>query len=134
MVGDATVLAVVEALRRESSGAGPLDVLLTEPGITDVLVNGPDRVYVDRGRGLERVGIRVGATTVRTLPSGARHGPAPRRSGPTWTESLRAQAEDLIRGCYAREYGARLGDLPRTLVVAREGDGRAIQVGRGGRP
>lgn len=60
VVGDATVLAVVEALRRESSGAGPLDVLLTEPGITDVLVNGPDRVYVDRGRGLERVGIRVG--------------------------------------------------------------------------
>jgi pilus assembly protein CpaF len=58
--GDATVLAVVESLRRESSGAGPLDDLLSEPGVTDLLVNGPDRVYVDRGSGLERVPLRVG--------------------------------------------------------------------------
>jgi pilus assembly protein CpaF len=58
--GDATVLAVLESLRRESSGAGPLDELLAEPGVTDVLVNGPDRVYVDRGNGLERVAVRVG--------------------------------------------------------------------------
>ena len=68
VVGDATVLAVVEALRRDSSGAGPLDVLLTEPGITDVLVNGPDRVFIDRGRGLERVRMTVGdESAVRRL-------------------------------------------------------------------
>jgi pilus assembly protein CpaF len=58
--GDATVLAVVAALRREAIGAGPLDGLLSEPGITDVLVNGPNEVYVDRGRGLERETIRTG--------------------------------------------------------------------------
>lgn len=68
VVGDATVLAVVEALRRESTGAGPLDELLAEPGVTDILVNGADRVYVDRGRGLERVGIRLGdESAVRRL-------------------------------------------------------------------
>lgn len=58
--GDATVLAVVAALRREAIGAGPLDALLSEPGITDVLVNGPNEVYVDRGSGLERAAIRIG--------------------------------------------------------------------------
>ncbi|MGC4943685.1 TadA family conjugal transfer-associated ATPase [Kribbella sp. DT2] len=58
--GDSTVLEVVEALRREATGAGPLDRLLTEPGITDVLVNGPNEVYVDRGSGLERIPLRTG--------------------------------------------------------------------------
>ncbi|HET6739759.1 MAG TPA: TadA family conjugal transfer-associated ATPase [Kribbella sp.] len=58
--GDAMVLAVVTALRREALGAGPLDSLLAEPGVTDILVNGPDEVYIDRGRGLEFIAIRTG--------------------------------------------------------------------------
>jgi len=58
--GDSMVLAVVTALRREALGAGPLDSLLAEPGVTDILVNGPDEVYIDRGRGLEFVAIRTG--------------------------------------------------------------------------
>jgi pilus assembly protein CpaF len=58
--GDSTVLAVVAALRREALGAGPLDGLLSEPGVTDILVNGPNEVYVDRGSGLERVALRTG--------------------------------------------------------------------------
>jgi pilus assembly protein CpaF len=52
-VGDATVLAVHEALRRDVQGAGALDPLLALPGVTDVLVNGADQVWVDRGHGLE---------------------------------------------------------------------------------
>lgn len=54
-----TVLAVVDVLRRESAGAGPLDVLLAEPGVTDVLVNGTDGVHVDRGAGLERSEVQL---------------------------------------------------------------------------
>src|SRR5215207_4130510 len=66
--GDSTVLAVVAALRREALGAGPLDELLSEPGVTDILVNGPGEVYVDRGSGLERVAIRTGdESAVRRL-------------------------------------------------------------------
>jgi pilus assembly protein CpaF len=53
VVGDATVLDVVEALRRDSVGAGLLEPLLSGTGVTDVLVNGSGLVYVDRGRGLE---------------------------------------------------------------------------------
>ncbi len=56
-VGDATVLAVLDALRGEVVGAGLLEPLVTAPGVTDVLVNGPHHVYVDRGDGLERVDV-----------------------------------------------------------------------------
>ena len=59
-VGDATVLAVHETLRRDVIGAGPLEPLLRLPGVTDVLVNGPDAVYVDRGEGLEPTDVRFG--------------------------------------------------------------------------
>lgn len=54
LLGDAAVLEVVEGLRRELTGAGPLEPLLAEPGVTDVLVHGAEEVWVDRGRGLER--------------------------------------------------------------------------------
>ena len=57
-VSDSAVLAVVESLRRHSVGAGPLEPLLRRPGVTDVLVNGPDQVFVDRGAGLELTDLR----------------------------------------------------------------------------
>ncbi|GAA1477813.1 TadA family conjugal transfer-associated ATPase [Nocardioides aestuarii] len=57
-VGDATVLAVHDQLRRDVVGAGPLEPLLRTPGVTDVLVNGPDQVHLDRGQGLEPAGVR----------------------------------------------------------------------------
>jgi pilus assembly protein CpaF len=34
-------------------GTGPLQPLIDDPAVTDVLVNGPDEVWVDRGGGLE---------------------------------------------------------------------------------
>jgi len=57
-VGDATVLAVHDALRSESLGAGLLDPLLRLPGVTDVLVNGAGQVWFDRGAGLELSDVR----------------------------------------------------------------------------
>jgi len=57
LAGDATVLVVYETLRRDVVGAGPLEPLLRAPGVTDVLVNGPDQVFVDRGQGLEPGGV-----------------------------------------------------------------------------
>ena len=57
-VGDAMVLTVYELLRRDVVGAGPLEPLLRLPGVTDVLVNGPDQVFLDRGQGLEAADVR----------------------------------------------------------------------------
>ena len=57
VVSDAMVLYAVEALRRGSVGAGRLEPLLGLPGLTDVLVNGPDQVLMDRGLGLEPTGV-----------------------------------------------------------------------------
>lgn len=58
VVSHDAVLDTVTTLRREIRGAGLLDALLAEPGVTDVLVNGPDAVFVDRGAGLERARLR----------------------------------------------------------------------------
>lgn len=41
----------------EGARAGALEGLLTEPGVTDVLVNAPDEVWVERGGALERAGV-----------------------------------------------------------------------------
>ena len=57
VVTDASVRETVSELRRHSTGAGVLDVLLAEPGVSDVLVNGPREVFVDRGAGLERADV-----------------------------------------------------------------------------
>lgn len=68
LVTDAVVRQTVAALRRESVGAGVLDPLLREPGVTDVLVNAPDQVFVDRGHGLEPAGVGfAGEEEVRRL-------------------------------------------------------------------
>ncbi|MBK7822551.1 MAG: TadA family conjugal transfer-associated ATPase [Tessaracoccus sp.] len=57
VVTDALVRETMSELRRHSVGAGPLDALLAEPGVSDVLVNGPREVFVDRGSGLERAEV-----------------------------------------------------------------------------
>jgi putative transposase len=45
---------------------------------------------------LRKLGIRVGVTTIRTLLRRHGLGPAPRRTGPTWAQFLRAQAEGIV--------------------------------------
>jgi putative transposase len=44
---------------------------------------------------LRKLGIRIGATTIRSILRRAGIGPAPRRDGPTWTAFLRSQAEGI---------------------------------------
>jgi pilus assembly protein CpaF len=68
LVSDAGVREAVARLRRDSVGAGALDPLLKMPGVTDVLVNGPSEVYIDRGSGLEPADVRFdGEVEVRRL-------------------------------------------------------------------
>jgi pilus assembly protein CpaF len=67
VLGGAGVLALVAEVRAELTGFGPLEPLLADAEISDVLVNGPDQVWLDRGRGLERadVGFRDEAAVRR---------------------------------------------------------------------
>jgi pilus assembly protein CpaF len=58
LLGDAAVLDVAAALRTDLAGLGPLQPLVADPEVTDVLVNAPTEVWVDRGRGLERAPTR----------------------------------------------------------------------------
>jgi transposase len=45
---------------------------------------------------LAKLGLRVSPTSIRRLLAGAGLGPAPRRSGPSWREFLRAQAASMV--------------------------------------
>lgn len=60
ILSDDSLLTVVEELRHELHGAGPLEEWLRLPDVTDLVVNGPRDVFVDRGSGLERVGCDLG--------------------------------------------------------------------------
>jgi pilus assembly protein CpaF len=49
---------VVRQIEDEVLGLGPLEPLLADPTVSDILVNGPDQVYVERGGKLEHTDIR----------------------------------------------------------------------------
>ena len=49
---EAAIVEVVSSLRTEIAGLGALEPLVRREGVTDVLVNAPDEVWVDAGQGL----------------------------------------------------------------------------------
>jgi len=68
VAGSQVLLALVDRLRSDMIGAGPLDRLLQDPDVTDVLVNGPEQVFVDRGDGPEETDVHFADdTAVRRL-------------------------------------------------------------------
>jgi len=58
VLGEGPMLELVGRLQSEIVGLGPLTGLVADPSVTDVLVHGPDQVWVDRGAGLERADVR----------------------------------------------------------------------------
>ena len=60
--GEASVTA---ALAATVLGAGPLEEVLQESGVTDVVVNGDGGVWVDRGCGMRRVDLDLGSIADR---------------------------------------------------------------------
>lgn len=58
LTSDAEMFRLIRQLQRELVGAGPLADLLADPATTDVVVNGPDDVRVDRGAGWESAQVR----------------------------------------------------------------------------
>jgi pilus assembly protein CpaF len=57
-LNDAERARLSEELSEETMGMGPLAPLMADPAITDILVNGPDHVYVERFGRLERTNVR----------------------------------------------------------------------------
>ncbi|MEI2641629.1 MAG: hypothetical protein V9G10_04675 [Candidatus Nanopelagicales bacterium] len=55
---ETTVVEVVQSLRTEMTGLGVLEPLVRAAGVTDVLVNAPDSVWIDDGDGLRRTQVR----------------------------------------------------------------------------
>jgi pilus assembly protein CpaF len=70
MLGTAGSLAAVERISAELNGLGPLQELTRDPAVTDIFVNAPDAVWLDRGNGLERSAVSfAGEAQVRALAS-----------------------------------------------------------------
>src|SRR5262245_20583163 len=57
-LNEAERVRLAEELTDETIGMGPLAPLLADPAISDILVNAPDKVYVERFGRLERTDIR----------------------------------------------------------------------------
>ncbi|SNS67039.1 pilus assembly protein CpaF [Geodermatophilus pulveris] len=147
LLGDDEVLRAVRDAVDELAGAGPLEPLLREPGASDVLVNGPDQVWVDRGAGLERtpvgfpdedavrrLAVRLAAAAGRRLddaapwvdaglPDGTRlHAVLPPVSGGGTCLSLRVLRRASLSFADLAARGAlpgTSGELLRALVAAR---------------
>ena len=48
---------IVVSILDEILGLGPLEIVLADPGVSDVLVNGPKHVYIEKGGKLQLTGI-----------------------------------------------------------------------------
>jgi pilus assembly protein CpaF len=48
---------LIELILREAVGLGPLEELLADPAVEEVMVNGHERVYVERGGRIERAEV-----------------------------------------------------------------------------
>jgi pilus assembly protein CpaF len=66
LAGDA-VRRVVDAVAARVRGLGPLDPLLADPEVSEVMVNGPGAVWVERAGRLERVDLTLDAATTAHL-------------------------------------------------------------------
>ena len=58
---------LLDELTHEIAGLGPLEPLLADATVTEVMINGPGRVYVERAGVIERVAVELDATGIVRL-------------------------------------------------------------------
>jgi pilus assembly protein CpaF len=49
---------IADLILRDTVGLGPLEELMADPRVEEVMVNGPDEVYLERGGRIERTSVR----------------------------------------------------------------------------
>ncbi|HET7868881.1 MAG TPA: hypothetical protein VFM85_00990 [Actinomycetota bacterium] len=80
--------------KAKRTGRPPID-----PGVRELVIrmakDNPRWGYMRIQGECRKLGIRVGASTIKRLLLGEGLGPAPRRVGPSWSEFLRSQAEGI---------------------------------------
>jgi pilus assembly protein CpaF len=59
--------SVIRRVVDEALGLGILEPLLEDPTVTEIMVNGPDRIYVERGGRVEAVPVRFVSTVNRRV-------------------------------------------------------------------
>ena len=99
LLGDEDRAAVEARIVRDTVGLGPLEDLLADPAVEEVMVNGPERVYVERGGRVEAVEVRFADE-----------------------EELRNAIERILA-----PLGRRIDELS-PMVDARLGDGSRVNV------
>jgi pilus assembly protein CpaF len=64
LLDEESVTEVVGRVLARADGLGPLDPLLADPAVTEVMVNGPGAVWVERGGELVRTTVVIDALTI----------------------------------------------------------------------
>src|SRR2546423_7381663 len=64
LLAASTADVVLDELVDDVGGLGPLEPLVSDPTVTEIMVNGPDCVYVERDGRIERVACAIDAPTV----------------------------------------------------------------------
>jgi pilus assembly protein CpaF len=67
LLGAEPLRAVVAEVMAEATGLGVLEPLMADAAVSEVMVNGPDRVWVERAGRLERVDLRIDAAGIEHL-------------------------------------------------------------------
>jgi pilus assembly protein CpaF len=67
LVPDREASRIVDELVVEVDGLGPLEALLDDPDVTEIMLNGPGRAYVERGGRLEPVALDLSSNEIVRL-------------------------------------------------------------------
>ncbi|HVM01413.1 MAG TPA: CpaF family protein [Acidimicrobiales bacterium] len=67
LLGGVALDAVVDAVTARVQGLGPLDPLLGDPDVSEVMVNGPGPVWIERHGRVERVATMLDTPTIERL-------------------------------------------------------------------
>jgi pilus assembly protein CpaF len=67
LLGDDAVGGVVDRVLARVDGLGPIEPLLADPLVTELMINGPGPVWVERDGRIERTGVALDAATIEHL-------------------------------------------------------------------